>query len=157
MSQLQDAALVWLRKHLESTKHDQDHRHHAAQRFGRLGSLMTGAPNKAAERGAANAQRVALALRKKWPKAPQTTLEVAKIKSNLDVGLAAMEALRCCCLTLHLCTQPLLLLLLVCVEAYRVRLCPGNDQCVVVAHFLPGAAVCLRVGLLRSWLTSGQL
>ena len=90
MSQLHDAAVVWTRKHLESEENSAD-----ARTLGRLGLLMgaTPTPNVAAQRGAANAQRIALALRKAWPKAPQTALEVSKIKSNLDVGLAAMEAL----------------------------------------------------------------
>jgi len=34
----------------------------------------------------------ARALRDLWPKAPQTGQETAKIKGNLDVGLAALEA-----------------------------------------------------------------
>ena len=53
-----------------------------------------GGSKEGARRGAANAQRLALALRQQWPNAPQTELEVEKIRKNLDVGLATMEALR---------------------------------------------------------------
>ena len=91
MSQLHDAAVVWTRKHTESTEHSGEH--HRKAGFGRLGALIGGSPNLAAQRGAANALHIALALRRQWPKAPQTSLEVSKIQTNLDVGLAAMEAL----------------------------------------------------------------
>jgi hypothetical protein len=83
-SQLQHAALVWQRK-ADSA---------GAMNMSNLRPrLLRGSDKDGARRGAANAQRVALALRRKWPKAPQTALEVEKIRCNMDVGLAAMEAL----------------------------------------------------------------
>ena len=85
MSQLQDAALVWMRK-FELTEQQECEKPKAFGFFG-------GVPNVSAKRGAATAERIALALRERWPKAPQTELEIAKIQGNLDVGLAAMEAL----------------------------------------------------------------
>ena len=85
MSQLQDAALVWMRKFELTEQHECE----KPKAFGFFG----GVPNVSAKRGAATAERIALALRERWPKAPQTELEIAKIQGNLDVGLAAMEAL----------------------------------------------------------------
>ena len=43
--------------------------------------------------GTANALQLAAAIRARWPKAPQTRLEVRKISENSDVGLAAIESL----------------------------------------------------------------
>lgn len=88
IGQLQDAAMVWERKFVASSQRDVAE----PSRFGRLGSLMGATPNEGARRGAEAARGGARALRDLWPKAPQTGQESAKIKGNLDVGLAALEA-----------------------------------------------------------------